>query len=385
MLIKDGLNKQFDELGNKQCINVQEQCFYGEDMQKSLLGDKRREAILKKECGSRKGGIVYCCPFNLINEPYQPGPYEIPFQVQVTDDKKYRSCPEEIKAGCFREKDRDKPLCIQNACNDAGYRVANNYYEICKAYSGDDIRSSNQEVDNPDCLAVGCWGNRFKIEDITIDLGKPKADEDIMTYLTRLRGMTIDEITEFRGMIDNMKKDTKNEDTKRIEDIEHQITLKEKRLTELNKLLTPVPTPAPSAGLHHVAEKPHTNVPMSQPKSPISQPKSPISQPKSPISQPKSPISQPKSPISQPKSPISQPKSPISQLKPKISAPKSSIASKPQPKSQVKSQISKIKQKGSGETGKTGETGVSDYLGQSGDSMILVLMVLILVLVMSSI
>lgn len=150
--------------GNLLCINPDEQCFFGQESFESMQNSKQREGLFRSACSQRKGGVIRCCPNSLTNVPYNPGPLDIPHMVRNQGLTNLESCPSQITGGCYRQSKREWPLCIQNVCNDAGYRVASNYYEVCKA-----TQMTDKKEDVPDCPAKGCWGDRFRIPD-EIDL-----------------------------------------------------------------------------------------------------------------------------------------------------------------------------------------------------------------------
>ena len=160
-------------LGNIQCLDVENQCFYGRAPFKVIAKDKNKEQFFEDACAQREGSMIRCCPPELVNIPYQPGPLEMPIHVQLERENQYKACPETIKASCFRERKRDQPLCINGVCNDAGYRLASNYYELCKSYQ---ISDTPQDI--LDCEIGGCWGNRFRLpEEIDITTSLPTQKE----------------------------------------------------------------------------------------------------------------------------------------------------------------------------------------------------------------
>lgn len=146
-------------VGRMQCINTEEQCYFGDSSYTLLNQDPDKKKRFEKECQARRGYMTRCCPADLVNLPYTPNPKEIPIHVQLKAHGQYQSCPKSVQSKCYREDDQDKTLCVQNACNDAGYRLASNYYEICKSFQLDD-----KSVEIPDCSSDGCWGNRFNVD-----------------------------------------------------------------------------------------------------------------------------------------------------------------------------------------------------------------------------
>lgn len=145
-------------LGKLQCLNVEKQCYYGQSDVKALLQDKAKQTRFEQACASRKGRQIQCCHPDLINVTYESQPYEVPFMVQNVSGNRYNSCPENVKAGCFRQPKKQQALCIQNACLDNGYRLASNYYEICKAL---DITNTDLKLEIPDCPTTSCWGDQI--------------------------------------------------------------------------------------------------------------------------------------------------------------------------------------------------------------------------------
>jgi hypothetical protein len=164
---KEEIKPEF--LGNLQCMDIDKQCYLGEGTLKTLMADENKQSFFENECTNRKGRQIRCCHPDLINVPYLPGPLEVPHMIQGSTHNQYKACPAKIKADCFRETKRNQPLCIQNVCLDNGYRVASNYYEICKALK---LRQREFQIEIPDCSTAGCWGNRFRINEEEAEIEK---------------------------------------------------------------------------------------------------------------------------------------------------------------------------------------------------------------------
>lgn len=144
-----------ENLGKFQCLNPNEQCYYGQGDVKALREDKSKQDRFTQECTKHNGKQIKCCHPDLINVTYNSHPYEIPLMVQNVSGNRFNSCPAEVQARCYNQPEKQIPLCIQNACLDNGYRLASNYYEICKAFK------DNPLDDIPDCLTTSCWGDQI--------------------------------------------------------------------------------------------------------------------------------------------------------------------------------------------------------------------------------
>lgn len=141
-------------LGHTQCFNVDEQCFVGEDQKHRLDTNQTLKQAFIDGCKANnpKNAEIRCCPLSLINKPYFPTTGKIPVHVKEMGNNEFRMCPESIQSGCVREKDPQAfILCVAQACNDAGYLEAYNYYQVCKAYKE---QGDLQSV--PDCPTATC-------------------------------------------------------------------------------------------------------------------------------------------------------------------------------------------------------------------------------------
>lgn len=179
-------------IGKIQCIDTVKQCYFGESPFTLLSKDDIKKTKFEKECDIKKGFMVRCCQPDLVNISYSPKPKDIPVHVQLKSHGQYEVCPESIQSKCYRETDANKPLCIQNACNDAGYRLANNYYELCKS-----IQLDENTTEIPDCLINGCWGDRFRVGNET---------EKTSAQLLVDRKNLLDQVKEINSKLKNVKK-----------------------------------------------------------------------------------------------------------------------------------------------------------------------------------
>lgn len=191
-------NIDTDKFFNTMCFDVDEQCSISSTPKMEFKKNIDKERFFKGTCKDKKGVIMDCCPLNLINIAYSPAPEEIPFQIRSTSNGVFESCPENVKAGCYRENPKEQPVCIQNMCNDSGYRVASNFYEICKAQ-----RVGEYLQPPPDCSSKICWGKNFTLDNI---INKEKlVDFDIFKYENLIK------------VKNNLESDYKNLSTELIE------------------------------------------------------------------------------------------------------------------------------------------------------------------------